>query len=184
MKAVIFISILLSLAVYSCGSVQGQEQIRDYFVAVEDAEDVQRYLDLVEKHHLNKVLGFIREDKLVYALGEIKWTLDRFPNHPRAFSLLEVVAQLAQVNDLPVVYYERAIKEYPQHGITHAQYGKYLVDIGKGEQGIIHLKHAIKLSPKLVPAHVWLAESYNKLGKKELARQSAEQARALGYKGE
>jgi Tfp pilus assembly protein PilF len=184
MKAVMLLSVVAFLVFLPVGRTLAQELGLDYFVSVHGVESERRYLELVETHHLNKVLGFIQEERFEDALAEIKWTLERFPNHPGAFSLLEAVAQLTKVQELPVLYYERAVNAYPEYAITHAQYGRFLVDIGKSERGIISLRHAIRLSPNLIAAHVWLAQSYSKLGNIELARKSAVQARALGYMGE
>ncbi|MEQ1846397.1 MAG: hypothetical protein ABL983_12595, partial [Nitrospira sp.] len=81
-------------------------------------------------------------------------------------------------------YYEKALAEFPQYAVTHAQFGHYLIEIGKAEEGIAKLKRAIEMDSKLKPAYVWLAEGYYTKGEHEQARQAAKKARALGYTGE
>jgi Tfp pilus assembly protein PilF len=155
---------------------------RDYFTASLDLETA-RDLDLIDKAHTDVVLYWIRNGRIDGAMNDLKFTLERFPNHPRALLLVEAVAGVTGVPTLPLPYYERALKLYPQYALTHSQYGKYLVEIGKVDKGIEELQQAIKISSELAVAHAWLAEAYKKVGKTDLSRRSAEQARSLGYKG-
>jgi tetratricopeptide (TPR) repeat protein len=162
----------------------------DYFLAIKDQQN-RGYLSTVEKNHIticphnpNGIMGDISEGKFLYAFEDLRYVLDRFPNHPKALMLLGSVARLAKNISIPIFYYQKALRLYPQHAITHAQFGLYLVDIGRVESGIARLKQAIEIDPKLAVAHVWLAKAFAKNGKPGLARQAAERARALGYRGE
>jgi tetratricopeptide (TPR) repeat protein len=155
---------------------------RDYFTASLDSENA-RDLDLIDKAHTDAILYWLRIGRIDGAMNDLKFTLDRFPNHPRALLLTEAVAGVTGVPTLPLPYYERALKIYPQYALTHSQYGKYLAEIGKVDKGIEELQQAIKISPELAVAHAWLAEAYKKAGKAELSRKSVEQARSLGYTG-
>jgi len=156
---------------------------KDFFTASEDPE-TERYLTLVEHAHIDRVMLWVRQDLINNAFSECKYTLDRFPNHPRGLILLENVAKLMQAPTLPTTYYEKALAEFPQYAVTHAQFGHYLIEIGKAEEGIAKLKRAIEMDSKLKPAYVWLAEGYYAKGDYEQARQAAKKARALGYTGE
>jgi len=51
------------------------------------------------------------------------------------------------------------------------------------DKGLEKLKKALEIDPGLVAAHVWLEAAYKKTGQTELARQSAEKAKSLGYQG-
>lgn len=175
--------VLLCLSVGIPFVARGQVPERDYFTADDDPQ-ARRDLNLNNEHHTDRVLKWVREGNIPMALEDVKFTLDKWPNHPRALILMEVIARLTHAPSLPILYYEKAINKYPQYAITHAQYGKYLVEIGQVEAGIAKLQHAIDLDPKLPAAHAWLAEAYYEQGKKQLARKSAEQARALGFQGE
>ncbi len=155
----------------------------DFFTAGEDPE-TERYLTLVEHAHTDRVLLWVRQDQINNALAECKYTLDRFPNHPRGLILLESVSKLLQAPTLPTIYYEKALKEFPQYPLTYAQFGRYLIEIGSTDEGIVKLRRAIEMDPKLKPAYVWIAEGYYKKGDREQARLAARKARALGYAGE
>ena len=159
----------------------GTELDQDYFTANQSLT-TQQLLHLVDTYHTNKVVASIREQNMNLAIVNLKYTLDRFPNHPRALMLLGSVAQFAKIPSLAIPYYERALKLYPQYALTHAQYGEYLVTIGRPDDGIARLKRAIELDPTLPVAYGWLATAYSKKGQVELARQAAEQAKALGYR--
>jgi predicted Zn-dependent protease len=157
--------------------------VYDYFDASTDRIVKQR-LQAVEQYHMNKgVLENIANGKYKYALGDIDFTLRYFPNHPRGLQLLTTVAALAKNRALPIRYFEKAIALYPNHAITHAQYGWFCVTIGDFDNGIQKLRHAIELDPKLTAGYVWLAQAYEKKGDLQLAREARERAKELGYDG-
>ena len=85
---------------------------------------------------------------------------------------------------LAQLYYEKALKLFPQYAITHAQYGSYLVGIGNSKAGIAQLEKAVEMNPRLMQAHTWLAQAYAKSGNAERARQVTERARELQSGGE
>lgn len=157
--------------------------VSDYFTAHEDFE-VARDLMLIEGDHTNRVLRWIRSDRINMAIADVKFTLDRFPNHPRALLLMETVARVSKVPELPLPYYEHALKMFPGYAVTHAQYGRYLAEIGKVQDGLEQLNAAAKISPDYAATFVWLAEVYSKTGEAHLAEQATARARELGYRGE
>lgn len=176
----------LAITLLSAGTLfvtPGYAIERDYFTADEDPA-AWRDLTLNNQHHTNNVLKWLREGNIPMALTDVQFTIDKWPNHPRALILLEVISGVTHTPNLPIPYYEKAIRLYPQYAITRAQYGKYLVEISQVDGGIAKLQEAVTLDPKLTAAHVWLTEAYLKKGKKELARKEAETARVLGYEGE
>jgi tetratricopeptide (TPR) repeat protein len=154
----------------------------DYFTA-QDETETTHLLNLVEIAHTNKVLPQISKNDYGGALSDIKYTLNRFPNHPRGLVLIGVYARLTKGYGLPVPYYEKAIRLFPQHALTHAQYGAYIIALGSIEAGIKKLQQAVEMNPELVFAYVWLAAAYYKIDNVELGRQSESKARDLGYKG-
>lgn len=156
---------------------------RDYFTADEDPVARQQ-LNINNQHHTDQVLYWLRQGRVDRAIEDAKFTLKYWPNHPRALFLMEFIARVARTPSLPIPYYEKAIYDYPQYALTHAQYGKYLLEIDRVDDSISHLKQAVELDPKLGAGHAWLGEAYLKSGRKELARKALEQARALGYKEE
>jgi superkiller protein 3 len=92
------------------------------------------------------------------------------------------VSRIRKEPSLAIPFYAKALQLYPQYAITHAQYGSYLTDIGQVEQGIVALKKAVEIDPKLALAYDWLARAYAKSGDLELSRQAAEKAKELGLK--
>jgi tetratricopeptide (TPR) repeat protein len=157
---------------------------QDYFIA-DQYWEIKQNRGLLEKHHLTnpRVLADFAAGRWASVIADLKFILERMPNHPKALQVLGHVAKTSLQDSLPIPYYEHALKLYPQYAITHAQYGAYLVAIGHLEAGIVRLNHAKDMDQKLVAAHVWLAKAYLKSGHPDLARQAKERARALGYKG-
>jgi Tfp pilus assembly protein PilF len=153
----------------------------DYFTA--DQIGQQGYLDIVTSAHTDRIMEYISKDDIRGAVSDVKYTLDRFANHPKGLMMAGFVANITKQSSLAVSYFERALSLYPQYALTHAQYGMYLISAGHTDQGIAKLNRAIEMDPKLVAAYVPLAQAYYRSGKRELGRQAAEKARELGYKG-
>jgi len=159
---------------------QGGGNIQDYF-NVPPSSDT--YLKMVELGHVRTVPKWITDGRLDSAMADIRYTLDRFPNHPVALQQLSVVAQMAKKISLGVSYYERAISLFPQYAITRAQYGLFLVSINQTDAGMEHLKRAIEMEPTLPSAYAGLARAYEKKGDLAQAREAAKKARELGFTG-
>ncbi|HXH11222.1 MAG TPA: tetratricopeptide repeat protein [Alphaproteobacteria bacterium] len=155
----------------------------DYFTAGQDP-GAQQYLSLVETAHTNKAVDWMRKGRLGDAIADLKYTLERFPNHPKGLLLMGVVGGLSSNPALALPYYERALRLFPQYALTHAQYGAYLVELGRTDAGIAKLQHAVEMNPRSAPAYGWLAKAYAKAGKRELAQQAAARARELGFRGD
>ena len=150
--------LVICLIVIFSGVVWGQDLERtasDYFSYSPNHEIIR----WAEKYHLNRQKFFARlkEGQYVYALDELHIVLDYLPNHPKALFLLQVTAPLAKKPRDVIYRYERAIHLYPQHAITHAQFGLYLVGNQQVAKGIVHLKEAISLDPENQKLQTWLA---------------------------
>jgi len=159
---------------------------KDYFNYYRGPRHESNLLYRVEKNHFNEKENFgakFSSGKLDDALAELKYVLWVFPNHPNALYFLGLIARLVNLPAVPIAYYQKALKLFPQHAITHAQFGAYLVDSGAAEAGITKLKEAISKDAHLAVAYAWLVKAYEKSGQPELARQAAAQAREFGYRG-
>jgi predicted Zn-dependent protease len=167
-----------------CSSVSAKNTNKDYFT-IRTSQD-RRLLRNVEKHHLSqkKFWKWYKAGKFSLALGELEFVLRYFPNHPKALQLLSSVALVSKKHSLAFPFFQNAINLYPQHALTHAQYGAHLVRMGLIEEGIVKLNAAINKNAKLVLGYVWLAQAYEKNGQSALARRAAEQAKVLGYQGQ
>ena len=153
----------------------------DYFKA--DQEGVGGYLRLVESAHTRTINKWLNQGRLDNAIGDIKYTLDRFPNHPVSLQQLSVVAQMAKNTAVAVNYFERAISLFPHYAITRVQYGLFLVSINHVDAGLEHLKQAVEIEPKLLAGYKGLVHAYVKKGDLDQARDAAKKARELGYTG-
>jgi len=123
-------------------------------------------LDNVERNHLSQETFWkkYRAGELNYALGDLKYALLVFPNHPRALHLLTMVCRLMKDSTTPIVYFENAIRLYPKEAYTQAQYGAYLLSTGETEPAIARLNEALKLDPNLTYAMGLMAEAKKKTG--------------------
>jgi predicted Zn-dependent protease len=159
----------------------------DYFGKYD--EGTRRYMYLVEQAHLDSshvkkpVMQLIQEQSYNHAFGELKYVLDRIPNHPRALQIVSFLSRVTKKQAVAVGYFEKALSLYPQYAITHAQYGSFLMEIGNLDGGIEKVKQATELDPKLAAGYALLAKGYAKQGKSELAQEAAVKAKDLGYKG-
>lgn len=163
-------------------SAFAQEGVYDYFTV--DQTGVAEYLRILESAHMNqRVYSLVASGLYNYAIPDIKYTLDRFPNHPQGLQLMGTVARLTKNPSMAVLYFEKAVNLYPQYALTQAQYGFYLVDINHVDVGIDRLNRATKLDPKLSMAYAGLARAYAKKGDTDRAREAANRARELGYTG-
>gem|GEM_PF-2127454 len=185
--------VILSIFLLFCSVGHAQDNLIDdrgkgtinhnYFVASQSPE-LKALLINIEAHHLISCphdsggpMADIRGGKYDYAISDLQYILERFVNHPRALIMLDALAKLTKMPLLPIQYYEHALKLYPQYALTQAQYGAYLVDIGRVEGGVKRLQMALEIDPKLPLTRAWLAKAYAKSGNPELAGQSAARAK-------
>lgn len=179
---ILIIAVIFCFFTIALGQNTKEDIARDFF-APKDQEYTHLLYNL-EKYHLGpeNFWKSVREGKYKDGLEDLKFVLKYFPNHPIALNLLGGIAKLAKEPGLPIYFYERALELYPEYAITHAQFGNYLVEIGRFEKGISELKKAVEIDPKLAVAYGWLAKAYTKSGNPELSRQAAEKAKELGLK--
>jgi len=154
----------------------------DYFTAQQDGKG--EYLRILESAHVNTVPHSISINRLDNALGDLKYTLERFPNHPRGLQLMGVVSQILKKPGLAVSYYHKAIEQFPRYAVTRAQFGLYLVGIGDLDDGINMLIQSVEIDPRFPGGHAGLAHAYAKKGEMSNARDAAAKARELGFKGQ
>jgi len=141
----------------------------DYF-AIPTSTNLTALIPIVENGHLgpkNNPRGFwprYNEGSKDAAFGELKYVLWVFPNHPRALHLLGMLSRETNKPDVPIAYYEKALRLFPDRAYTHAQYGAYLVEIGEKTQGILQLEQALRMDPSLLTARAWLDKAKHSIG--------------------
>ena len=145
---------------------------RDYYDIANSSFSVY-ILPVVENGHLGPKTnprGFWREFKRgrwVAAVAELKYVLNVFPNHPRALYLTTRMADLLHDPGLPIAYFEKAIRMYPNRPQTRAQYGAYLVKKGEPIPGLLQLDKALAEDPELLLARAWRSEARRQLGMRD-----------------
>lgn len=169
-----------SAVAQSSNPTTAQAAGHDYFTAEKCA---RCYLTILEGAHVRTVPDWIKKGRLDNAIGDIKYTLDRFPNHPVSLQQLSTLAQITKNTSLAVSYFERAMTLFPQYALTRAQYGLFLVSINNVDAGLEHLKQAVQIEPKLPAGYAGLAHAYAKNSDFEQAREAAKKARELGFTG-
>jgi tetratricopeptide (TPR) repeat protein len=153
----------------------------DYFTA--DQDGVGDYMRIMTGAHIKTIPNWIKQGRISNAVADIRYSLDRFPNHPEALQLLPLVARLANNQALARTYFEKAVTQFPQYALTQAQYGLFLVSIGNLDDGIGRLNRSIEMDPKLAAGHAGLAHAYLKKGDIAKAREATDKARELGFTG-
>ena len=133
----------------------------------------------VNKHHLKKALRHLASNKPARAIPELNFTLRYVPNHPKALQLMGMVGKLTNQTKMAEQYFAQAVRVFPQYALTHAQYGKFLVDIGRFDEGIEELKMAESIQPDLKTVFLWLSEAYQKNGDVEEAKMAEERVKEL-----
>jgi hypothetical protein len=142
---------------------------RDYYSIGID-EQSTFLIPVVENGHLGPKTnprGFwprYNEGNMIVALAELKYVLWVFPNHPQALHLLGIVSKRLHDTSIPIAFYEKALRLFPDRASTRAQYGAYLVDVGERAQGILQLEHALRLDPMNLTARAWLDKARRGLG--------------------
>ena len=154
---------------------------RDYFAVANGTSAGATEMQALEHRYLRSALLKMQQGKPRDAIRDCTLLLDRIVNHPKVFAILGTAAQLAKEPLVPIAYFERALQRYPTRAMTSAQYGKYLAEIGKTEEGIQRLRQAIETTPRLRLAYTWLARVYMQKGQPDLARQTLQQGREAEF---
>ncbi len=169
---------------YRFSNQHGTRINQDYYMDPNHGPPNSTLLHKVERHHMGqKEWDDLAKGRYESALNDVRYTLRRFPNHPTALMMISIIAKMTDEQMMAVRYFDHALALYPQYALTHALYGKYLIDIGVFDASIKRLKRAIETDAKLGKAHGWLAEAYAKNGQAELALKAAKRAREVGYRG-
>jgi tetratricopeptide (TPR) repeat protein len=133
---------------------------RDYYLKDRDGT-VALLVENVERNHFSRDNFWKQYDAGDYrsAQDNLRYALWVFPNHPKALQMMAAIAQKTQNYSLPIPYFEKAIILFPNYAFTRAQYGDYLVGIGKVNAGMAMLREALQVDPNCRSAQAWLAEA-------------------------
>jgi tetratricopeptide (TPR) repeat protein len=59
---------------------------------------------------------------------------------------------------------ERSLALAPHYVLAHINYGLLLISLGQEDQGLQHVREAVRLAPDRSQTHYWLAAAYDTLG--------------------
>jgi predicted Zn-dependent protease len=193
-RCVVALIILIATSVRSQDAIddRGEGTVNHNYFAAAQSKILYDLLRNIEINHIDRcphqrfqggAMQDIAQGKYNLAREDLIYMLERFVNHPRVLQIGMMLANVSRDRAWLFERFEYAIQWYPNYAMTHAQYGLFLVESGNLAAGIERLETATKMEPNLVAGHVWLSQAYSKKGNTDLAQQSAERARKLGYQG-
>jgi tetratricopeptide (TPR) repeat protein len=112
-------------------------------------------LPVVENHHFTREVEQLQKGSTApYPIGDVSYTLVKFPNHPRAlysvirFSLSTAPKANWEKRFPPAeCYLQRAINYSPTDSTPYMLYGLYMHRLGNLEESLAMYKRAEKLAP-------------------------------------
>jgi tetratricopeptide (TPR) repeat protein len=140
-------------------------------------------LTIVEGAHVHTIPTWLKQGRLQNAMGDIRYTLERFPNHPLALQQLSMLTKMTKETAVAASYFERAITLFPQYALTRSQYGLFLLSIDRVDASLESFRQSVEMEPTLPAGYAGLAHAYFRKGSVEQARDAAKRARELGFAG-
>ena len=176
-----YLLILAALAAdcppYTKGTTGG-----DYYNA-----DDARGLAVVETFHFAPQVEALQRGQSGPLGGDISYTLEHFPNHPRALSAMARLAQRLRKEQVPAArfpvecYFQRAIAFAPEDGAARALYGAYLLSLRRDTDAVAQLEGAVALRPGHAAAWYTLGLARVRLKDFPQALEAAHKAYGLGF---
>ena len=178
LKSVLLFALTLSLAyaqTQNWVSVEPHDP-QDYYNSV-----AKELLHNVEKYHLNQGITSMREGKNYNAWQDFDFILRYFPNHPRGLQLMGELTLQVKAPPKGQIYFDRAIRLFPNSASNYATYGIFLHKQGKLQQAIEQYKRSIELNPNSASFNYNLGLAYYETKQLSLSNESAQRAYELGY---
>ncbi len=162
---------------YSKGATGG-----DYY----DTEDAKG-LAVVETFHFGPQVEALQRGMSGTLGGDIGYTLEHFPNHPRALAAMARLGLRIKKDQAPGAhhtvgcYFQRAIAFVPKDGATRALFGAYLLSLRREADAIEHLQAGLQLQPG--DAGAWYNLGLARVRQKDWAPalEAAHKAYGLGF---
>ncbi|MYN25134.1 tetratricopeptide repeat protein [Duganella levis] len=149
--------------------------------------DDRQGLSVVENYHFTPDVERLVRGASGPLGADIGYTLEHFPNHPRALSAMSRLA-LRDKNRKPhgahytvECFFNRALGFRPDDARVHSLYGAYLLAIGQTDTALEHLEESARLEPSNPTAHYNLGLLYVKKKDYDKARASAQKAYGMGF---
>lgn len=154
----------------------------DYY----NGEDARK-LPVVENFHFTPQVEMLVRGQSGPLGGDIAYTLDHFPNHPRALAAMARLGlrlRSQQPHGAPRTiecYFERAIGFRPADGEALAVYGAYLLALKRDEEAAQRLNAAVAAQPSNAAAWYNLGLAHMRRKDYPAALEAAHKAAGLGY---
>jgi Tfp pilus assembly protein PilF len=162
---------------YSKGATGG-----DYY----NAEDAKG-LTVVESYHFGPQVESLQHGMTGTLGADIGYTLEHFPNHPRALASMARLAMRSKRPQAPGAalsvecYFQRALSFLPSDGATRALFGAYLLSLKRDQEAIKQLQAALDAQETNAAAWYNLGLAQVRLKDWPAALASAHKAYGLGF---
>lgn len=149
--------------------------------------DDRRNLTVVESYHFTAEVERLQRGKTGYVASDLSYTLEHYPNHPRALSSLAKLAlrdKTAQPQGAKFTvdcYFQRALQFRPKDAKVHSVLAGYLLAQNKLDGAREHLDTAVQLEPDNATSHYNLGLLHMKKKDYGAALASAQRAYGLGF---
>jgi Tfp pilus assembly protein PilF len=176
-----FLILLAALAAdcppYSKGATGG-----DYY----NAEDAKG-LTVVETFHFGPQVESLQRGMTGMIGADLGYTLEHFPNHPRALAAMARLALRSKTPRAPGApltvecYFQRALAYVPSDGATRALYGAYLLSMKRDAEAVEQLQAALEFQETNAAAWYNLGLAQVRLKDWPAALASARKAYGQGF---
>jgi tetratricopeptide (TPR) repeat protein len=177
--------------VLACANAAAVEDCPDYVQHQPGGDynnpDDRQGLSVVENYHFTPNVERLLRGASAPLGADISYTLEHFPNHPRALAAISRLA-LRDKNRKPngarfavECYFDRALRFRPDDARVVSLYGAYLLALGRTDAALAKLEEAARLDPANPTAHYNLGLLYLKKKDYEQARASAHKAYGMGF---
>ena len=175
-------ALLASAVALNCGELVQLASGGDYL----NPADHNKLLT-VESFHFTKDVETLTRGSSGTVVGDLDYTLERFPNHHRALAAMaryglrhKGVPQPGTHRPIEC-YFERALRFNPRDVQVHNLYAGYLLALKRDDDALAQLEKVIEFDPDNATAHYNLGLLYVKRKAYAKAREHAEKAYARGF---
>lgn len=154
----------------------------DYY----NAEDAKG-LTVVEAYHFGPPVEALQRGMSGSLGGDIAYTLEHFPNHPRALAAMARLGlrlgkpQAPGARHSVECYFQRAIDFAPRDGAARALFGAYLLSLRRDAEAVEQLQAAVEAQPGHAAAWYNLGLAHVRRKAWPAALAAAHKAYALGF---
>jgi len=154
----------------------------DYY----NSEDA-RGLTVVETYHFGPQVETLQRGMTGTIGSDLSYTLDHFPNHPRALASMARLALRSKLPQAPGAsfsaecYFQRALAFVPDDGATRALFGAYLLSMKRDKEAVEQLQLALEAQQTNAAAWYNLGLAQVRLKDWPSALAAAHKAYGLGF---